>query len=190
MAYEGRKYGYSRVSRQDQCLDRQLDGLADLCDELRVEKVSSASKSRPVFEKLMNELQYGDTLIVWDLDRAFRSTIDAVTHAEALRRRGINFRIVMLNVDTATDDGMLIYTFMAAVAEHERKRLIRRTREGIEAARKRGTRLGRPPKLSPRQIRDMRRKLDRNEVCIEELARSHRVHPITISRALDRLTLS
>lgn len=187
MAYESRKVGYLRVSRADQCFDRQIDGLKALCDEMHIEQVSAASKSRPVFDRLIAELQAGDSLVVYDLDRAFRSTIDAVTQAERLRQRGVSFQIVTLSVDTSTDDGMLVYTFMAAIAEHERKRLARRTREGLAAARQRGKRLGRPPKLNKRQVRAARQKLESGEADIEQLAALHQIHPITLVRALNRI---
>jgi DNA invertase Pin-like site-specific DNA recombinase len=147
MTYKCRKIGYLRVSRRDQCLDRQIDGLEETCDELRLEHISAASKVRPVFDQLIQDLNAGDSLVVWDLDRAFRSTIDAISHAEALTKRNIGFRILTLNVDTQTPDGMLIYTIMAAMAEHERRQISKRTKEGLEAARRRGVRLGRPPCL-------------------------------------------
>ncbi len=79
-------------------------------------------------------------------DRAFRSTVDALLEVEKLRRREIEFQIVNLNVDTATPVGELIYTVMAAVSQFERQTLIRRTKEGMVAAKQRGKRIGRPRK--------------------------------------------
>lgn len=188
MTRKSRKVGYLRVSRADQCFDRQIDGLKAFCNEMIIEQISAASKLRPVFDGLIAELQAGDTLVVYDLDRAFRSTIDAVTQAERLRLRGINFQIVTLSVDTATDDGMLVYTFMAAIAEHERKRLARRTREGLAAARERGKRLGRPPKLTNKQVRLAQQKLASGKIDLGQLAADHGVHPVTLTRSLLRDT--
>ena len=91
----------------------------------------------------------GDTLVVWDLDRAFRSTIDALLEADMLRERGVQFQIVSLNVDTSEPFGELIYTFMAALGQFERKNLIKRTKEGMAAAKRRGKHIGRPFKLTP-----------------------------------------
>ncbi len=179
-----------RVSRADQCINRQIDGLKAICDEMYLEKISATSRSRPVFDNLLASLKAGDTLIVWDLDRAFRSTIDAVTQAERLQKRGVGFQIVTLNVDTATPDGMLVYTVMAAIAEHERKRLGQRTKEGLAAARARGQRLGRPPKLSDAQVLSVKRKLDAKEANIRELATLNGIHPWTLTRSLRRLEAS
>lgn len=183
----GRKIGYLRVSREDQCLDRQIDGLRSICEDMRIERVSAASKARPVFDTLMRELKRGDSLVVWDLDRAFRSTIDAVTQAQQLAERGIGFQIVSLNVDTKTPDGMLIYTMIAAIAEHERKRLAQRTREGLAAARARGKKLGRPPKLSSSELLEAQRQLRDKEVSLPDLAAQKDMHPWSLVRAIRRL---
>jgi len=189
MTYEGRKVGYLRVSRADQCVNRQIDGLKAICSEMRIEQISAASKSRPVFDRLLASLEAGDTLVVWDLDRAFRSTIDAVTQAERLQTRGVGFQIVTLNIDTSTPDGMLVYTVMAAIAEHERKRLGQRTKEGLAAARARGQRLGRPCKLSDDQVRSLKQQLDTKEANITELAALNDIHPWTLTRSLRRLEM-
>ena len=117
------KIGCLRVSTEDQNIARQSDALRPICDELRVETLSAVAKSRPIFEALLAGLKVGDTLVVWDLDRAFRNTKDALIHADSLKERGVNFQIVSLGVDTVTADGRLAFTVVAAVAEHERNRL-------------------------------------------------------------------
>ncbi|HBR68779.1 MAG TPA: resolvase, partial [Rhodospirillaceae bacterium] len=146
------KIGYLRVSLESQKEDRQEDGLKAICDELYVEKMSGARKDRPVYQEVVSKLQPGDTLVVWDLDRAFRSTVDALLEAEKLRQRGIGFQIVNLNIDTATPSGELIYTVMAAFAQFERSNLIKRTKEGMAAARLRGKHIGRPRKLNLEEV--------------------------------------
>ena len=67
-----------RCSREDQSEDRQIDGLLPHCDEMHVEFLSAVSRTRPVFDGLMATLQRGDTLVVLDIDRAFRSSVDAL----------------------------------------------------------------------------------------------------------------
>lgn len=81
------KIGYIRVSTDQQSHQRQLDGLQSHCDEVHCETVSAVKKKRPVYQKVLRKLRKGDTLVVWDLDRAFRSTIDALTEVEKLRGR-------------------------------------------------------------------------------------------------------
>lgn len=180
-----RKIGYLRVSKREQCVDRQTDALAPLCDELHIERLSAVARHRPVYEKVIKKLRANDTFIVLDLDRAYRSTVDAITEAEKLRKRGIQFRIVNLNVDTSTPAGMLVYSLIGALAEFERRMLGQRTREGLAAARKRGVRLGRPPKLSDKQLRQARRRIANKEaVC--HVAKDYGVAPWTLTRALRR----
>lgn len=179
------KIGYLRVSSEDQCEDRQVDLLAPICDELHVEKLSAVAKSRPVFESLFTRLNAGDSLVVWSLDRAFRNTKDALIHADQLKERGVHFQIVSLGVDTATADGKLAYTMVAAVAEHERNRLSERTKQGLEAARRRGQRLGRPPKLTSHQLNTAQRQIAAG-VQIKDLAGFFGVHPWTLTRAIRR----
>jgi DNA invertase Pin-like site-specific DNA recombinase len=133
------KVGYLRVSTQEQRPDRQVDGLRSRCDRLFIEAVSAVRRNRPVYEAVIEDLRPGDTLVVWDLDRAFRSVIDAVTEAERLRAKGIEFEIANLQVDTATPAGMLVYTVMSAFAEFERRTLIQRTKEGLETRQAVGT---------------------------------------------------
>ncbi len=142
------KAGYLRVSTEEQRLDRQVFGLDSMCDELHLETVSACTCSRPVYEALIDKLQPGDTLVVWQVDRAYRSTVDAIIEVEKLHKRGVSFQIVSLNIDTATPDGMLVYTMIAALAQWERATLSERTKQGLEAARRRGKTLGRPRKLS------------------------------------------
>jgi DNA invertase Pin-like site-specific DNA recombinase len=150
-----RKLGYLRVSKQEQRPDRQIDGLETMCDALYVERLSAVSTYRPVYERVLTDLSPGDTLVIWDLDRAFRSVVDAVLELEKLRARAVSLQIVNLQVDTATPGGMLVYTVMSAFAEFERNMLSRRTREGLAAAKRRGKKLGRgrpsclPPSYRP-----------------------------------------
>jgi DNA invertase Pin-like site-specific DNA recombinase len=180
------KIGYLRISTLEQSPDRQIDGLKDHCDELHIEKLSAVSRSRPVYEAVKQKLKAGDTLVVWDLDRAFRSTIDALLEVEALRELGIEFQIISLNVDTATPAGELVYTVMAAYAQFERKNLILRTKQGLEAARKRGRKIGRPRKLRRSQVLYARQKLYFGEATITELAKELGCHRKTLALAVKR----
>ncbi len=181
------KIGYLRVSLEDQKEDRQQDGLKDLCDEIYVEKVSGASKKRPVYQEVIDRLQAGDTLVVWDLDRAFRSTVDALLEAEKLRRREIEFQIVNLNVDTATPSGELIYTVMAAFAQFERTNLIKRTKEGMAAARKRGKHIGRPYKLNLEEVLLAHSRIQSGNSTLTDMAMQFGCSTETLFQAIKRL---
>ncbi|MFY0611014.1 MAG: recombinase family protein [Hyphomicrobiaceae bacterium] len=183
----GQKIGYVRVSTPDQCPDRQIDALSPICDELYVETFSASAAKRPVFEQVLGLLAEGDTLVVWDLDRAFRSTISALTEAQRLQDRGVNFHVVNLGFDTSSEDGKLFYTIVAAFAEHERNRLSRRTKEGLQAARRKGKRLGRRPKISDEQVRLAKTNIEAGRCTAQEAASQFGVDPWTISRRIREL---
>jgi len=150
----GRRLGYIRVSTKAQIADRQVLQLEAECDALHLEQVSAVAAERPVFDGLIADLAEGDTFVVVDLDRAFRSSIDAMLTADLLRRRGVAFRILSLSIDTRTPEGELFYSMVAAFAQYERRIISRRTKEGLEAARRRGVQLGRPGALTPETIRE------------------------------------
>lgn len=181
-----KKIGYLRVSTDEQKVDRQIDGLRSLCDELHLEKLSAVSRKRPVYDRVKACLERGDMLVVWDLDRAYRSARDALNELNALTAHGVNFTIANMRVDTTTPEGYWIYTMLSANGELERKTLSRRTKEGLAAARRRGKRLGRPRKLSDCQIADARTRLQAKESTIMGLAKEYKVGRWTLSRALKR----
>lgn len=181
------KIGYLRVSTKDQCEDRQRDALLPICDELRVEKLSSVAKVRPVYERVVASLEPGDTFVVWDLDRAWRSAKDALNELHNMRARGVEVQIASMNLDTATPIGKLMFTFISGLAEFERDLHVTRTKQGLDAARKRGKRIGRPPKVSNRQIRAAQQKLALGSATIDELAALNGVHPWTLRRRIAEL---
>lgn len=144
-----KKLGYIRTSTDKQVTDRQLMLLHDVCDAVYVEDgVSSTRKSRPVYEQVMNDLSSGDVFVVSSLDRAFRSSLDALKELERLQQQNIQFLSLSQQFDTTTPDGKFLYTLAAALATWEREILSQRTKEGLEAARRKGKKLGRPRKVT------------------------------------------
>ncbi|MBL3591674.1 MAG: recombinase family protein [gamma proteobacterium endosymbiont of Lamellibrachia anaximandri] len=182
-----RKLGYIRTSTDKQLTDRQVHQLREICDQVFIEDgVSAVRKKRPVYELVMAELNTGDVFVVSSLDRAFRSSLDALSELEKLHQREIQFQSLSQNFDTTTPDGKFLYTLAAALATWEREILSMRTKEGLEAARRRGKKLGRPKKLSVEQIAQARHKLDTDVYSsITGLAESFRVHERTLIRALE-----
>ena len=180
------KLGYIRVSSEDQNTARQVDALRDLCDELMIEKASAGARKRPVLEAALARLAEGDAFVIYDLDRAFRSAIDALLTAENLRKRGVDFQIVANGLDTSSDMGQVIYGVMAVFAQHELKTIRRRTREGLEAAKRSGKKLGPPHKLTSAQIDHARRVIEDGQETVASMARTFKVHRSTLGRALLR----
>jgi DNA invertase Pin-like site-specific DNA recombinase len=146
------KIGYVRVSKEEQNEELQLDALKKYgCEKIFQEKISGVSKLRPEFERMKDVLRTGDELVVWDIDRLGRTTLELIILVDDLNQKGILFKSLSQSlIDTTTETGEFIFKLFALLAEHERKRLIRRTKAGQEAARARGRMGGRPKGLSPR----------------------------------------
>lgn len=181
-----RRIGYIRVSTRDQLTDRQTQQLEATCDVLEIEHVSAVASERPVFDGVIAALRPGDVMVVVDLDRAFRSSIDAMLTADLLRRRSIKLDILSLPIDTTTAEGELFYTMVAAFANFERRIISRRTKEGLEAARRRGVRLGRPGSLTTDTIHEAHTWIAETGLPCRYVAALLGVSRITLQRAFRR----
>lgn len=142
--------GYTRVSTADQTPQLQLDALADAgVDEQNVfsdvTSGSSTAASRPGLSRLLEYVREGDTVVVWRIDRLGRSLIDVLNTVTQLRERSVQVRSLQDGIDPSTTSGRLVLNMMATLAEYERELIIERVNAGMEAARQRGTRFGRPP---------------------------------------------
>lgn len=181
------KIGYLRVSTKTQNPARQINGLRDLCDKLYIETLSAVADERPIFDLVLAELRSGDTFFVWDLDRAFRSTEDALFHERTLRDRGVRFHAMNFDIETQSADGRYAYIAAAAAAERERMKISERTIEGLKAARARGQRLGPPMKMTTDKAEAAKASLDAQQTTVSEIAAHHGVHRSTVYRSLKRL---
>ena len=168
----GALIGYARVSTADQILDRQTRALAEVgCLRVFAEKRTGRTAERPELQACLDYLRPGDTLVVVSLDRLSRSLADLITLVADLRRHGVGFRSMHEALDTTTPGGRLVFHVFAALAEFIRELIVEGTREGLDAARARGTRLGRPPAMTPEQIRHARDLLTRPENTVASIAR-------------------
>ena len=163
--------------------------LEESCDDLRIEYLSAVATERPVFNEVLEELTAGDTFVVVDLDRAFRSAIDANLTAEQLDQRGIRFQILTFPMNTGTDEGAFAYGVLALAAQLERKIIRRRTMEGLEAVRRRGVKLGRPRLLSDATIREAHDWITETKLPCRYVAALLGTSRLTLQRSFRRLDL-
>lgn len=182
-----KRIAYLRVSTAEQSHDRQIDGLDAWADELHTETVSAVSKARPVYQRVIRKLQKDDVLVVWSLDRAWRNTKDALIEIDRLKRRGVKIHIASMSIDTSSPFGKLIYTFVGALAEYERDVIRLRTKEGLAAARKRGKRLGRPPKISDAEVEYASKRILNDEATVVQISSELGVTPWTLRRRMKAL---
>jgi DNA invertase Pin-like site-specific DNA recombinase len=148
------KYGYARVSTIYQDLEVQLQQLEkENCDQIFSEKSTGTNKKREEFQKLINLLQEGDTLVVTKLDRFARSTQDALEIIKDFFNRNIKVHVLNMGIIENTPTGRLIFTIFSAFAEFERDMIVERTQEGKMLAKQNPDfREGRPKKFSRQQI--------------------------------------
>jgi hypothetical protein len=104
---DGMKYGYARVSTDDQNPALQLAALKKAgCETVfKDEGLSGATTKRPALLRCLKKLEHGDTLIVWKLDRLGRSLRDLITMLDDLRASGVKFHSLTEAIDTATPTG-------------------------------------------------------------------------------------
>lgn len=151
------RFGYARVSTQDQNLDMQIDALKKAgCERIFEEKASGGKTDRPELTKLMDHLRAGDTLVIWKLDRLGRSLRHLIDLVEEFKNMGVELVSIQDRVDTGTPAGKLTFSIFAALAEFERDIIRERTNAGLAAARARGKKGGRKKALDEKQVQMLR----------------------------------
>ena len=185
----GALIGYARVSTSGQLLDRQQHALAQVgCLRVFADKLSGKDADRPELAACLDYLRPGDTLVVPSLDRLSRSLADLIAIVGTLRRRGVGFKSLHEALDTTTPGGRLVFHVFAALAEFIRELIVEGTREGLDAARDRGARLGRPPAMTAEQVRHARDLLTRPDNTVSSIARLLGVSRATIYKYVPEVT--
>lgn len=175
--------GYARVSTEDQSLDGQLDALkAAGVEKVFADKITGTARSRPELDRLLDQLRKGDVITVTKYDRLARSLRDLLDIVDAIQAHGAGFRSLAEDIDTTTPAGRLVFHVFASIAQFERERISERTKEGLEAARKRGRVGGRPPALSAEQKAEVCRMRDEELRPLQEIAQLFRVSTKTVRR--------
>lgn len=140
------KIGYARVSTTDQNLDAQLEQLQTAgADKIFKEKISGVKRNRPQLTELLNYIREGDSVVVTKLDRIARSTKHLLEIVELLQDKGVEFKVLNINLDTSTPTGKLMLTMLGAIATFEREMMLERQAEGIAKAKAEGKYKGRKP---------------------------------------------
>lgn len=178
--------GYARVSTVEQNLDMQIAALKTAgCTEIFTDHgLSGADFQRPGIRKALRQIKRGDMLVVWRLDRLGRSLVDLVQTVNGLSKRGCDFRSLTESIDTSSSGGRLVFHMMAAMAEFERAIISERTKAGMEAARARGSRIGRHRSMTEVQTEAAKHAVEVDLEPISEVAARYKVHPKTLARVL------
>lgn len=152
-------YGYARVSTKGQAkdgnsLEAQEKALRDAgATVVFAEAFTGTTTERPEFDKLMNQIKSGDTLVVTKLDRVARSATEGSKLIQGLISKGVSVNVLNMGKMDESPTGKLICTIMFAFAEFERDMIVERTQEGRAIARRNPNfKEGRPKKYSNSQV--------------------------------------
>ncbi|MCX4351260.1 MAG: recombinase family protein [Lachnospiraceae bacterium] len=178
----GKSYSYVRVSTQHQNEDRQLLAMLEIGiveKNIYIDKQSGKDFNRPMYKKLLKNLKEGDILYVKSIDRLGRNYEEILEQWRILTKEK-KVDIVILDMpllDTRKGKDLLgtliadlVLALLSYVSENERKTLKERQMEGIEAARRRGVKFGRPEKTAP-DFNNIYKKWLSKEITANEAAR-------------------
>lgn len=151
---------YCRVSRDDLNLENQKMQLIEYAkqkgwDYEIFEETESTRKTRPVKEQVLKLIREGkiDGVLIYKLDRWARSLQELIMNVTEITERKKQFVVLTQNFDTTSSSGMLMMQILGAFAEFEREIIRERTISGLERARAKGVKLGRPRKAIKKQGR-------------------------------------
>ena len=159
MTTKGQNVGYIRVSSIEQNTKSQKELLKNVgMDKVFEEKISGKNAKRPELQAMLEYVREGDTVYVKDLSRLARNTKDLLNIVEYLTNKGVALKSIKENIDTSTNFGKLMITFLAAIYEFERANLLERQRDGIAVAKMQGKYKGRKNVAKPDNFDEVYRK--------------------------------
>jgi DNA invertase Pin-like site-specific DNA recombinase len=190
------KYGYVRVSSQDQNEDRQLIAMRELnipAGQIYTDKISGKGFERPAYTALLKKLKSGDLVYVKSIDRLGRNYEEIQNQWRLLtKERGADIAVIdMPLLDTRLNKDLmgtfiadLILQILSFVAHSERDNIKKRQAEGIAAARLRGVRFGRPAKKPPENFSVLVRQWERGKLRTKDLMAQSGLSETTLYRRL------
>lgn len=178
------KIGYARVSTHEQNLDMQIDALKVAgCERIYQEKVSGVKDDRPELHHALEMLRPGDQFIVYKIDRVARSTRKLLEISDHLQDIGVEFVSIQDNIDTSTPMGKAMFGMLAVIAELERDIIRERTLSGLQAARARGRKGGRP-RTNRKKVDEAIRLYNTREFTVKEITGLTGISAATLYRYL------
>lgn len=176
--------GYTRISTPSQNDQLQRDALERAGAEQIFSDVGTGSSfERPGLKSALQFARTGDEVVVWKIDRLGRNVSAIIGTVDDLGRRGIGFRSLTENLSADSASSRLLFSVIAALAQAERDFLIERVNAGLDAARRRGVRLGRPNALTPEKEKMAAALLREGSMSVRAIAAQVGVSPPTIYRA-------
>lgn len=156
---------YVRVSTQDQSSDLQKTELLRFCEargwnvsRVYEDKATGTTDNRPQLKALLSaaHAREFDVLLVWKLDRLFRSLKGMITTLQDLQALGITFVSLKDQIDMSTPSGRLMTHMLGAFAEFEAALIKERVVAGLKEAKRKGIQLGRPSIIQRDKVIELR----------------------------------
>ena len=177
-------YGYARVSSKDQHTDRQIITLRELGvpeKNIFIDRQSGKDFERPQYKRLLRKLDGNAVLFVKSIDRLGRNYDDLVTQWRYITKEKHADLVVcdLPLLDTRREKNLLgtfisdlVLAIFSYVAETERHNIKMRQREGIDAARMRGVKFGRPRKALPDNFQEIHRLWKTKKLTLKQAAKA------------------
>lgn len=179
------KIGYARVSTPDQNLHGQTDALTVAgCERTFTDTASGKLARRPQLDAALDYLRPGDQLVITRLDRLGRSLKNLMELSDLLSERKVDLVVLEQGIDTSNALGRMFFHILGALAEFERELLRERTLEGLAAARARGRKGGRKPKMTDKKLAVAREMYDSKRHTLQQIADVVGVSRATLYRHL------
>ena len=166
---DNRTYGYARVSTSEQHTDRQIEALLRFGvpeQNIIIDKASGKDTEREGYQYLKRQiLRQGDTLVIKELDRLSRNKSDIKHELESFKEMGV--RVMILDLPTTLTEfpseqrwvqemvTAILIEVLGSIAENERRKIRARQKEGIDAAKRKNVRFGRPPAPLPEKWQEV-----------------------------------
>lgn len=165
MTETGQKVGYIRVSSIEQNTESQKSLLDKIgIDKIFEEKISGKNTDRPQLQAMLEYVREGDTVYVKDLSRLARNTKDLLDIVEYLTNKGVSLKSLKESIDTSTNFGKLMLTFLGAIYQFERDNLRERQKDGIAVAKQKGKYKGRKKVDKPANFSEVYQKWLNREI--------------------------
>lgn len=175
-------YAYVRVSTLHQNEDRQMNAMQKVPvppENIYVEKQFGKDFERPMYKKMLKKMKQNDVLYIKSIDRLGRNYDEVLEQWKLLtKQKGVDIVVLdMPLLDTRKDKDLLgtliadlVLSLLSYVSENERSAIRQRQKEGIEAAKARGVRFGRPPKSLPENFAQIYNRWQNKEINRAEAA--------------------
>ena len=176
--------GYVRVSMSDQNNQRQIDELVKFGvhpSDIFEDKKSGKTMDRPAWKALYRDLQDGDLLVIYSLDRLGRNLGDLIEIEKSLYKKGVKLKVIAQDIDTSTAAGRFMFHILGGLAQWEREWNWERTTHGLKSAKERGRVGGQPSHLTDKEIKAALKKAG----TLSGAAKLLKCAKITIKRRMD-----